>query len=81
MCNSVEIGAIVAYTPRELANVVGQDAIVWSDQNPFVRWPEGKEWRDPDLCLCSVNLPATLTKAGLRWKRSGVDPMEFVVSD
>jgi hypothetical protein len=81
MCNSVTTGAVVAYTPRELANVVGHEAIVWRDRNPFARWPEGKDWRDPDLCLCPVDVPATLTMAGLRWRRSELDPMEFVVSD
>lgn len=79
MCNSVIAQGREYETPRKLAAFLGgEDRLVWQSQNPFVRWPEGKEWRDLDLCLCCINLSATLSKAGLRWHQ-GSDPMEHIV--
>jgi hypothetical protein len=57
----------------------GEDKLIWQSQNPFVRWPPGKDWRDLDLCLCGINLPATLEKAGLRWRVGEDDPMEHFI--
>lgn len=80
MCNSVTIGTITAETPRDLAILIGDQNIVWRERNPFSRWPEGKNWKNPDRCLCPVDLNASLTKARLRWKRSDIDPMEYLVT-
>lgn len=80
MCNSVIANGREYDTPRKLAAFLGgEDKLVWQGQNPFVRWPEGKDWHDLDLCLCGINLSATLDKAGLSYRR-GNDPMEWYVS-
>lgn len=79
MCNSVIANGREYETPGQLASLVGgEDKLVWQSTNPFTRWPEGKDWRDLDLCLCGINLRETLTRAGLRW-RHGVDPMEYFI--
>jgi hypothetical protein len=81
MCNSVHSKGRIYSTPRELAELVGGARnLVWQKKNPFVPWPEEKDWRQMDLCLCPVNLEATLSGAGLRWRR-GDDPMEFFVEE
>lgn len=79
MCNSVTMDKTTAETPRELAAMIGDDNLVWSGRNPFAGWPEGKEWKDPDLCLCTVDVKASLSRAGLRWRRSEQDAMEYLV--
>lgn len=84
MCNSVIFKGQEHGTPRELAALGGgEDHLIWQDTNPFTRWPQGKDWRDLDLCLCPIDLPATLNKAGMRWRRGdwreGEDPMEHFV--
>lgn len=77
MCNSVHFGGQWHKTPSELATLVGGvDKLVWQKTNPFVGWPEGEDWRRMDLCLCPINLEATLAKAGFTWSR-GTDPMEW----
>ncbi len=79
MCNSVIAGGREFNTPRELASLVGgEENLVWKGFNPFARWSEGKDWRDLDLCLCGIDLPATLERAALSWHR-GVDPFEHFV--
>lgn len=59
--------------------MIGDENIIWRADNPFSRWPEGKDWKNPDLCLCPVDLDASLTKARLHWKRAEIDPMEYLV--
>ncbi len=77
MCNAVRHSGRWYNTPAELAQLVGgADRIVWQDTNPFVSWPADQDWHRMDLCLCPVNLEATLKNAGLTWTR-GVDPMEW----
>lgn len=80
MCNSVIADGRSYDTPRQLATLLGgEDKLIWQTQNPFVRWPEGKDWRDLDLCLCGINLAATLEKAGLQWHVGDDDPMEHFI--
>ena len=80
MCNPVIADGRSYDTPRQLAVLLGgQDKLIWQSQNPFVRWPQGKDWRDLDLCLCGINLPATLEKTGLRWRVGDDDPMEHFI--
>lgn len=77
MCDSVLFEDREYRTPRQLADLVdGQDKLVWQSANPFKNWPEGKDWRDFDLCLCPIDLESTLKLAGFRWHR-GADPMEY----
>ena len=79
MCNSVEYEDRRYDTPEELAELLGgADKLVWQRTNPFVKWPEGEDWRRTDLCLCPVDLAATLTNAGFVWTK-GDDPMEWHV--
>lgn len=79
MCNSVIDGETVYDTPRELAKLVGMDGLVWRERNPFINMPADKDWRDLDLCLCGIDIPASLGRAGLRCARVSPDPMEFSV--
>jgi hypothetical protein len=77
MCNAVIHQGRWYNSPRELSELLGgTDNLVWQEKNPFVNWPAGRDWHDLDLCLCSVDLAATLSQAGLRWRR-GDDPMEW----
>jgi hypothetical protein len=77
MCNSVFFQNQEYRTPRQLAHLVGgEDKLVWGNSNPFRNWPEGKNWRDLDLCLCPIEMEATLSQVGFRWHR-GADPMEY----
>ena len=79
MCNSVIDKGREYDTPRKLAEFIGgENKLVWQHQNPFARWPAGKDWHDLDLCLCGIDLAATLSNAGLNWHR-GVDPMEHFI--
>ncbi|RUU60706.1 hypothetical protein EOD04_22350 [Mesorhizobium sp. M2C.T.Ca.TU.009.01.2.1] len=79
MCNSVVGNGREYTTPRDLAALVGgEDKLIWQTKNPFVPWPEGKDWHDLDLCLCAVDMNATLGKAGLHWHR-GDDPMQYFI--
>lgn len=80
MCNSVEYEGRVYGTPRQLAELIGgQDRLIWSGESPFRNLPEGKDWRDLDLCLCAIELEKTLANAGFHWRR-GQDPMEYFAS-
>lgn len=80
MCNSVIAQGREYGTPRKLAAFLGgEDRLVWQGVSPFARWPKGKDWHDLDLCLCGIDLAATLSKAGLRWHRDDDDPMEYIV--
>jgi hypothetical protein len=77
MCNAVRFKDRWYNTPAELATIIGgPENIIWLDYNPFRPWPEDKNWKAMDLCLCPVDLAATLTKAGYAWTR-GVDPFEW----
>jgi hypothetical protein len=78
MCNSVFFEGREYGTPRKLAELVGgKDRLVWINTNPFRKWPDGKDWHDLDLCLCPVDLEATLQRAGFSWRRGTADPMEY----
>ncbi len=77
MCNSVHNVGRWYNTPATLAELVGgADRLVWQESNPFKQWPAGQDWHRMDLCLCPINLEATLEQAGFTWTR-GVDPMEW----
>ena len=79
MCNSVHFCGREYNSPAELAILVGgAEKLVWQTQNPFVGWPPDKDWHAMDLCLCPINLEATLSNAGFRWTR-GADPFEWFV--
>lgn len=79
MCNTVIKDGHTYSTPGELAELLGgMDKLVWQETNPFRRWDEAKDWRDPDLCLCPVDLKATLRASGLNWEL-GADPMEHYI--
>ena len=68
MCNSVEYEGRWHNTPAELAELLGgADKLVWA---------EGAGRHAMGLCLCPVDLAATLTRAGFSWTR-GEDPMEW----
>jgi hypothetical protein len=78
MCNSVHLYGH-DQTPTELAGLIGgAEKLVWHTSNPFAGWPEGKDWRDMDGCLCPIDLAATLNRAGFKWK-VGPDPMAWVI--
>lgn len=79
MCNSVVDGETIYETPRELATLVGMDGLVWRDKNPFVNWSVGKDWHDLDLCLCGVDISASLGRVGLKRERMTADPMELKI--
>jgi hypothetical protein len=79
VCNSVLDGGTIYETPRELARLVGMDGLVWREKNPFAKWPAGKDWHDLDLCLCGIDIPASLSQVGLRCERMTADPMEFEI--
>jgi len=67
MCNSVRYLDRDHQSPVQLAELVGGvDHIVWLEDGS----------RDMNGCLCSVDLEATLQRAGFRWTR-GADPMEW----
>jgi hypothetical protein len=70
MCNAVRFDGRWYNTPAELAELVGgAEKLVWQDLEPSAV-------HAMDLCLCPIDLAATLSKAGLEWTR-GVDPMEW----
>ena len=67
MCNSVSYMGREYQSPAQLAELVGgDDRLVWS----------GTRAHDTNSCLCSVDLEATLERAGFHWRR-GADPMEW----
>ncbi|CDZ53440.1 hypothetical protein [Neorhizobium galegae] len=81
MCNSVLAEGREYSSPTELSKLIGGTGnLVWRDRNPFSNWPEGEDWHAMDLCLCPINLSATLDRAGLKWRRGTDDPMEFLVT-
>jgi hypothetical protein len=78
MCNSVQCKGCVYSTPRDLAEIVGGiDNLIWVSSNPFVNLPADRDWHDLDLCLCPIDLEATLARAGLKWTR-GIDPRNIL---
>jgi len=79
VCNSVVDGGTIYETPRELAALVGVDGLVWRDKSPFVNLPVGKDWHDLDLCLCGIDISASLARVGLRCERMTADPMELKI--
>jgi len=79
MCNSLFDGKMVYETPRQLSKLVGLDGLVWLAQSPFVNLPADKDWRDLDLCLCAIDVRASLAKVGLRCEQISPDPMELTV--
>jgi hypothetical protein len=55
-------------TPRELMSLLGTaEDLVWTEHKD-----------DMDWCLCVVDVPASLERAGLAW-RSGTHPSEIIV--
>jgi hypothetical protein len=67
VCNSVRYLGREYQSPAELATLIGgEENLVWSGLQP----------RDVKGCLCSVDLEATLERAGFGWTRE-VDPMEW----
>jgi len=81
MCNTVEYRGRLYSSPAQLATLVGgAEKLVWQSKNPFVPWASDKDWKAMDLCLCPIDLAATLEKAGFKWAR-GYDPMEWFASD
>lgn len=67
MCNQIVCRDCTYETPGELANLVGgPSGLVWGDH-------EG----DMDWCLCVINVPETLNRAGLKWVQH--HPSEFIV--
>lgn len=79
MCSSVIAHGREYATPRQLADLVGGEGnLVWRSQNPFERSPEEKDWRDLDLCLCGIDVAATLSGVGLR-SHLGDDPMQHFI--
>ena len=85
MCNSVWVGDLVCERIGELSAFLGGDkCIVWRHKNPFHGWDEKKDWKDAKLCLCPVDVEATLNRAALTWRRGdplrGEDAMEYRVA-
>jgi hypothetical protein len=69
MCNSVHYEGREYNKPTALAPLIGgADKLVWREKHV-----------KHDLCLCPVDLEATLGNAGFQWTR-GPDPMEWFVS-
>jgi hypothetical protein len=67
MCNSVRYLDRDYQSAAQLAELVGGEShIAWLNDHP----------REMNSCLCSVDLEATLERAGFRWRR-GIDPMEW----
>ena len=67
VCNTVRYIGREYQSPAQLAELIGgEDHLVWSDF----------QTHDMNGCLCSVDLEATLKRAGFDWRRS-VDPMEW----
>lgn len=55
-------------TPRQLADLIGgARKLVWLAHEDEMDW-----------CLCVIDVPETLSRAGLRWRRD-LDPMIFRV--
>jgi len=79
MCNSVHDGGTIYQTPRELAELVGLHGLVWIESSSFVNLPTGVDWQDLDLCLCAIDIPASLGSVGLRCGNRSADPMELEV--
>lgn len=68
MCQHVFRGREVYATPRQFSELIGgADRLVWAG-----------EVVSPESCLCTVDIPATLDRSGLKWKRDR-DPMFFQV--
>jgi hypothetical protein len=68
MCNHVFCGDATLATPRQLASLVaGPAGLVWREH----RW-------EMDWCLCAIDVPRTLDRAGLRWQL-GATPETFIV--
>lgn len=79
MCNTVHLDGRT-YAPRALASIVGGiDHLIWREQNPFVNLPDGLNWQYPDLCLCAIDIDATVSAARFRLTLGGSDPMEMLL--
>jgi hypothetical protein len=80
VCNSVICDGVRYDTPRKLAALLGgREKLIWQGHNPFIRWSKDNNWKDLDLCLCPVDLAATLEQCGFSYIR-GDDPMEWFVT-
>jgi hypothetical protein len=61
VCNSVRYIGREYQSPAQLAELIGgEDHLVWS----------GFQTHDMNGCLCSVDLEATLKRAGFDWRRA-----------
>ena len=85
MCHSVRSGELVCERIGELSAFLGGvERLVWRPTNPFYGWKDRTDWKAPDLCLCPVDVDATLDSAGLAWRRgdhlNGEDFMEYHVA-
>ncbi len=69
MCTHVFCGETTCATPRQLADFIGgPEELVWLGHENEMDW-----------CLCVIDVPETLNRAGFRWKRDR-DPMNFRVA-
>jgi hypothetical protein len=68
VCNSVSYLGCEYQSPAELATLIGEKNLVWADLQSH----------DVKGCLCSVDLEASLKRAGFGWTR-GIDPMQWTV--
>lgn len=60
MCNRVLCDERSYATPGELSDLVGgPQGLVWLEHSGEMDW-----------CLCALDLPKTLNRAGLKWKHS-----------
>lgn len=68
MCNHVLCVERSYATPRELSDLVGgPQGLVWLEHSGEMDW-----------CLCALDLPKALNRAGLKWKQAR-DAELFVV--
>ncbi|TGR23177.1 hypothetical protein EN792_032475 [Mesorhizobium sp. M00.F.Ca.ET.149.01.1.1] len=60
MCNHVGCGERTYATPRQLCDLIGgPEGLVWLEHAGEMDW-----------CLCAIDLPKTLERAGLRWMQA-----------
>lgn len=67
-CTHVFCAQTTCATPRQLADFIGgAQELVWLAHENEMDW-----------CLCVIDVPETLSRAGLKWKRDR-NPMIFRV--
>ena len=77
MCKSISDGGVTYQSPKQFANLVGVEGIVWLPEPRDL--VNRKPWRDMDSCLCHVDIEASLGRVGLSCERYTPDPMELRV--